>query len=274
MSDPRWVLRYEGYDPEEASKREALCALGNGVFALRGAHALGLVNSYPGTYAAGVYNRLISQVAGREVENEDLVNLPNPLAFSFRLPGQEWLYGDSLQINSYVQELDLQKGLLSWQIELSDEQGRITRLTSTRLVHMTKPHLAAESFTLTPLNWEGEIEIKSCIDGRVENRGVARYRDLASRHLEILEAGQAAGSVYLTTRGSSSARRSRVASSTKSSSKLRKRALSRQCRSPASSPSFFTKKARSVKYSGLQCKRARIYKLTNSCLFTLPATQP
>ena len=204
MSDPRWVLRYEGYNPAEESKREALCALGNGVFALRGAHALGLPESYPGCYAAGVYNRLISRVAGREVENEDLVNLPNPLALSFRLPGQKWLSGDSLQINSYVQELDLQKGLLSWQIELSDEQGRITRLTSTRLVHMSYPHLAAESFTLTPLNWAGEIEIKSFIDGRVENRGVARYRDLASRHLEILEAGEAAGSVYLTTRTNNS----------------------------------------------------------------------
>nr|WP_238165720.1 hypothetical protein [Kribbella sp. VKM Ac-2527] len=31
---------------------------------------------YPGTYAAGCYNRLVSRVARREVENEDLVNLP------------------------------------------------------------------------------------------------------------------------------------------------------------------------------------------------------
>ena len=204
MSEERWVLSYQGYDPKEASKREALCTLGNGVFAMRGAHALGLPGSYPGTYAAGVYNRLLSQVAGREVENEDLVNLPNPLPFRFRLPGQDWLGGDLTQIRSYRQELDLQKGLLSWQIELSDSEGRITRLTSIRLVHMAGPHLAAERFILSPLNWEGPLEIKSYIDGQVENRGVARYRELASRHLEILEAGEVAGSVYLTTRTTNS----------------------------------------------------------------------
>ena len=33
--------------------------------------------NYPGTYVAGLYNRLVSEIAGRKVENEDLVNVPN-----------------------------------------------------------------------------------------------------------------------------------------------------------------------------------------------------
>jgi trehalose/maltose hydrolase-like predicted phosphorylase len=56
-----------------------LCTLGNGYFATRGAAleaAAGAVH-YLGTYVAGVYNRAVSRVGGREVENEDLVNLPN-----------------------------------------------------------------------------------------------------------------------------------------------------------------------------------------------------
>ena len=36
MSD-EWVLRYEGLDPKQEGLREALCTLGNGVFATRGA---------------------------------------------------------------------------------------------------------------------------------------------------------------------------------------------------------------------------------------------
>ena len=40
---------------------------------------------YPGTYAAGVYNRLKTAVGEREVENESLVNLPNWLPLSFRI---------------------------------------------------------------------------------------------------------------------------------------------------------------------------------------------
>lgn len=39
---------------------------------------------YPGTYAAGVYDRLRTEIGGRSIENEDLVNLPNWLVLTFR----------------------------------------------------------------------------------------------------------------------------------------------------------------------------------------------
>ncbi|MDH3248167.1 MAG: hypothetical protein OEQ47_04365, partial [Acidimicrobiia bacterium] len=32
-----WTLRYEGFDPDTEPLREALCTLGNGLFATRGA---------------------------------------------------------------------------------------------------------------------------------------------------------------------------------------------------------------------------------------------
>ncbi|MCZ4125235.1 glycoside hydrolase family 65 protein, partial [Streptomyces sp. H39-S7] len=81
-----WTWSYEGYDPAQERLRESLCTLGNGYFATRGAApeaAAGPVH-YPGTYAAGCYNRLTSSVGGRAVENEDIVNLPNWLPLRFR----------------------------------------------------------------------------------------------------------------------------------------------------------------------------------------------
>ena len=67
-----WTLAYDGYDPPGERLREALCTLGNGYFATRGAAPESAADAvhYPGTYVAGCYNRLVSQVAGREVENE------------------------------------------------------------------------------------------------------------------------------------------------------------------------------------------------------------
>jgi trehalose/maltose hydrolase-like predicted phosphorylase len=72
-------LAYDGVDPPGEGLREALCTLGNGYFATRGAAPEAAADAvhYPGTYVAGCYNRLTSQVADREVENEDLVNVPN-----------------------------------------------------------------------------------------------------------------------------------------------------------------------------------------------------
>ena len=70
-----WRLAYDGYDPAEEGQREALCTLGNGFFATRGAapesRAHGVHN--PGTYAAGCYNRLRDEIAGHVVENESMV---------------------------------------------------------------------------------------------------------------------------------------------------------------------------------------------------------
>ena len=87
-----WSLGYDGFEPEQQGLREALCALGNGYFVTRGAlpeaQADGI--NYPGTYVAGLYNRLPTEIAGRTIENEDLVNLPNWLALSFRVDDGPW----------------------------------------------------------------------------------------------------------------------------------------------------------------------------------------
>ena len=55
-----WLLRYNGFDPRSEGLREALCALGNGRFVTRGAAPEARADDvhYPGTYVAGVFNRL------------------------------------------------------------------------------------------------------------------------------------------------------------------------------------------------------------------------
>jgi alpha,alpha-trehalase len=54
-SDKAWDFTYEGYDPQSEKLREALCTLGNGYFATRGAAPESKADQvhYPGTYAAG-----------------------------------------------------------------------------------------------------------------------------------------------------------------------------------------------------------------------------
>lgn len=170
-------------------RREALCTLGNGYFATRGAAPEADANDvhYPGTYLAGGYNRLVSQVAGRDVENKDLVNMPNWLTLTFRIVGGEWFDLHQVEILAYRQELDLKQGVLLRSLRFKDGQGRVTRLASRCLVHMQQPHLAALETTLTAENWSGRIEIRSALDGRVVNDGVARYRGLGKRHLALLE---------------------------------------------------------------------------------------
>jgi alpha,alpha-trehalase len=180
-----WSLTYEGFLPTEEGLREALCTLGNGVFATRGAAPEAVADEvhYPGTYAAAVYDRLRTEIAGRTVENEDLVNLPNWLVLTFRPAGGDWLDLGSVEVLSYVQELDLRTGVLGRAFRFRDADGRTTGVRQRRLVSMDEPHLAALETTIVPEDWSGRLEVRSGLDGAVTNSGVARYRSLRGDHL-------------------------------------------------------------------------------------------
>jgi len=184
-----WTLIYEGFDPEEEGRREVLCALGNGYFVTRGAAPEASADGvhYPGTYLAGGYNRLKTQIAGRIVENEDLVNIPNWLSLTFRIPGEEWFHLKDVKILSYKQSLNIKKGLLTRTMRFQDKKNRETKINQHSFVHAEQMHRAGLKTIITPLNWEGKLEICSAIDGRVKNLGVERYRDLANEHLDLVE---------------------------------------------------------------------------------------
>ena len=98
-----WTLTYDGWDPGQQPLREALCTLGNGFFATRGAAEESEAGGphYPGTYLAGGYNRLESEVAGRIIENEDLVNWPNWLCLSFRIEGGPWFDLSAVELHRF-----------------------------------------------------------------------------------------------------------------------------------------------------------------------------
>ncbi|GAA3560907.1 glycosyl hydrolase family 65 protein [Nonomuraea rosea] len=177
-----WLLAYEGFDPASEGVREALCTLGNGRFATRGATPDGRIRT-PGTYQAGCYDRLASEVAGRTVVNEDLVNLPDWLPLTFATPGSGWFEPERADLLSYAQELDLRHGVLLRELRWRDEQGRVTRVRQRRLVSMADPVLAALETTFTAENWSGPLRVRATLDGRVTNSGVARYRDLRGDHL-------------------------------------------------------------------------------------------
>jgi alpha,alpha-trehalase len=185
-----WAFVYEGFDPEEEKLREALCTLGNGYFATRGAAPESEADEvhYPGTYLACGYNRLETPKSGRTIENEDLVNLPNWLCLSFRISGGEWFRLADVDILSYTQRLDLKTGVLRRDLRFRDPEDRETHLEERRLVHMTQPHLAALEWTLTAENWSGPVEFRTAVDGSVVNDGVPRYRGLNNKHLHPLEA--------------------------------------------------------------------------------------
>ncbi|WP_046471628.1 glycoside hydrolase family 65 protein [Allosalinactinospora lopnorensis] len=189
----RWLLSYGDSDLEtvEEGRREALCTLGNGRFATRGAAPEVSADGvrYPGTYIAGCYNRLTSVIDGREIDNEDMVNVPDWLPFTFRIGEGPWFEGAAGEIREQHWELDMRRGVLTRLLKVRDPEGRETRLAQRRFVSMEAPALAALETTIVPLNWSGRVTVRSALDGRLTNCGVPRYRDLEGRHLRPLATG-------------------------------------------------------------------------------------
>src|SRR5262245_35493571 len=181
-----FTLTYEGFDPTGEGLREALTSTGNGYLCSRGAAEWQDADGvhYPGTYVHGVYNRETTILGGLPVLNEDLVNLTNWLVLKLRIEGEEAIRLAEVELLEYRHELNLRHPTVIRELRFRDHAGRETSLRSRRFVSMADPHHGGIEWTLTPENWSGRMEIVTAIDGRVTNRGVARYRELEGRHLD------------------------------------------------------------------------------------------
>jgi HAD superfamily hydrolase (TIGR01509 family) len=183
-----WRLVYEGFDPAHEPHREALTAVGNGYMATRGAAPESSADGvhYPGSYLAGVYNRVLSTVRGRDMETEHLVNVPNWLPLDLRAdqPGQAgaWWSDGGFAVQRERRELDLRHGVLTRHAVLVDPAGRRLHLAQRRLVSMARSHAAGLETTLTAEGWTGPVTVRSGVDAGVQNTNVTDDAELVHEH--------------------------------------------------------------------------------------------
>ena len=191
MEEDSWLLKYHDYNLEKERSREALMAVGNGYFGTRGALEESNANkvNYPGTYLSGLFNRLVSKVGERDIENEDFVNVTNWLPVTFRIESGPWFEftpEPTFSILEIHRTLNLRTGELRKVMVVEDSKGRLTRISSSRFAGMADPHRAGLRYALTPLNYSGVIEIKSGLRGDHRNAGVERYNSLEQQHLQAV----------------------------------------------------------------------------------------
>jgi len=191
IENEKWSITYQDFDPIKERTREALLTVGNGYFGTRGAmeETQSSSSHSPGTYIAGLYNRLESKVGDRLVENEDFVNAPNWLPVLFRIDKEPWFDFSKVKFLEFTKTLDFRTGVYSRRLVVEDSLGRVTAIDSNRLASMANPHQAALQYTITPLSYNGHITIRSGINGEIINEGVERYKQLNQKHLKPGEEG-------------------------------------------------------------------------------------
>ncbi|TLP79987.1 beta-phosphoglucomutase family hydrolase [Nesterenkonia sphaerica] len=220
--DPNWVLVYDSFDPSEEATREVLCHTANGYWGTRASYPGTSADAthYPGNYIAGVFNRLKTDIMGKTVETEHMVNIPDwtyvqitPEAGIPLLPG-------SPELLDYRQELDMRRGLVTRVARYQDLHGRRTKVTFRQFQSLAGVHLAAMEITIEAENWSGNVNVRSMVEGRVANRNVAADRELAGNHLHPVNSQEIDGeTVLLETETNQS--RVQVAVATRTSVRLR-----------------------------------------------------
>ncbi len=210
MEEDSWCLDYYDYDESMERSREALLTVGNGYFGTRGAMEESRANkvNYPGTYISGLFNRRTSKVAGRDLENEDFVNISNWLPIRFRIEGEDWFEfrpGTKFHVKKIHRRLDMKSGLLTREMIIVDPKGRETLVSSARFAGMHNEHMAGISYSVTPLNYSENMRLESSISGNHINAGVERYKQLDQHHLEPVSVSTEDGQLKLLVKTTQSA---------------------------------------------------------------------
>ena len=191
IEEDGWNITYHTYEPNKERTREALMSVGNGYSGTRGAMDEMDANAinYPGTYIAGLYNRLSTPIAGKDIWNEDFVNAPNWLPVTFKINDGEWFDINNTEIISIERKLDFKTGLLTRSLKVRDKKGNESLVESKRFTSMSAVHLSALQYSIKPLNYRGNITIKTGINGAIINDGVERYKSLNQQHLKPIKQG-------------------------------------------------------------------------------------
>ena len=187
--DARLDLGLRRLRPGAERLRESLCTLGNGYFATRGAAPECAADDvhYPGTYAAGCYNRLTShgrRPPGRERGPGQPARTGCRCA-SARPRAATWLTPDDRDAARPPPGPGPAPRALLQRARCATRTTTAARLAvrQLRLVHMADPHLAALRTAFTAENWSGRLEVESALDGDGHQRRRRRYRRPGGRHL-------------------------------------------------------------------------------------------
>ena len=171
-NDP-WTVVQEGFDAEQHRVFESLFSLGNGHLGGRGNHEERYSgDTLRGNYLAGIYYPDPTRVGWWKNGYPDyfakVLNAPDWKALDITVDGEP-LDLATATITEYRRILHLKTAELERHVRATLPNGRTVAIDTVRFVSMTRRHLAALRYRITPLDGPATITIESQVDGDVVN---------------------------------------------------------------------------------------------------------
>lgn len=172
-----WQVIEEKFHPEVNAENETIFALGNGYIGMRGTFEEGYQgdkkHTVDGIYLNGFYEtdpiRYPEDAYGYARTNQTMLNVTNSRYIKLFIDDEMFhMFSDGLM--EYERVLDMQQGVTKRTVVWKTSTGKKVQIEITRLVPLTRQHLAAIRYEVTPLNFSDKVTLVSALDGEVMNQ--------------------------------------------------------------------------------------------------------
>ncbi|HEY9650168.1 MAG TPA: beta-phosphoglucomutase, partial [Coleofasciculaceae cyanobacterium] len=162
-----WSVIETQFDPSQLHHKETVFTIGNGYLGTRGS----LEEGYPGSMGATLIHGVYDDVP---IVHTELANCPDWLPLVLIINGDRFRLNQG-EILSYRRQLDLRRGLLSRDVRWRSQEGHTVDIHFERFASLADQHVLALRCQVTPLDFDGTIEIQASINGYPDNQGVMHW---------------------------------------------------------------------------------------------------
>ena len=187
LNDELWLIKETEFSKDLQSVRESQFSLGNGYLGTRGIYEEIPYDCTPGTYVAGLYDKMTAQVS-------ELVNLPNPINFKFTINGEK-IGVFAMDIVNHRRVLNMKKAVLARHTLYQDSKKKRYDYQSLRFVSQHNKNIGVMQVAVTALDAGCVVDINTGIDTSVSNAGI--LSEGRKKHFRIKELGQYRNSGYI-----------------------------------------------------------------------------
>ena len=181
-TDP-WLVIEEGLEAKHHRSSESIFSLGNGTFGQRACHEEKYSGpTLQGSYVAGVYYPDKTRVGwwknGYPEYFAKVLNSTNWTGIDIQIDGEE-LDLAKLEVSEFRRVLNMKEGTLtrSFIVHLNESmigfrdggRSKQMKVEVTRFISMADYETAAIRYSITPLNFSGEVTFSPYLDGDVKN---------------------------------------------------------------------------------------------------------
>ena len=168
-----WQIIEDHFDPEKHKGSESIFSIGNGRMGQRANFEEDYSgDTLQGTYIGGVYYPEKTRVGwwknGYPEYFAKVLNAPDFTGIHIMVQ-DEMLDLKVWTIGSFERVLDMHKGILNRSFTATSPNGNEIRVNAERFLSMHNHEIAALQYTLTPINFSGNIILTPYIDGAVRN---------------------------------------------------------------------------------------------------------